>query len=82
MKSGYGVIELLMDSMNQGIMFLDSDMTIQHCNRRAKKITGIVFDTQGSHEAGRLSEGDIVIIADNKLGEHGKISINWQIPQR
>ena len=69
MKSGYGVIELLMDSMNQGIMFLDSDMTIQHCNRRAKKITGIVFDTQGRHEAGKLSEGDIVIIADNKLGD-------------
>ena len=42
-KNGYHVIELLMDSMNQGIMFLDSDMVIQHCNRRAKEITGIVF---------------------------------------
>jgi len=69
MKNGYSVIELLMDSMNQGIMFLDSSMTIQHCNHRAKQITGIVFETQGSHEAGRISEGDIVIIADNMLGD-------------
>ncbi len=68
-KNGYRVIELLMDSMNQGIMFLDSAMTIQHCNHLAKQITGIVFETQGSHEAGQISEGDIVIIADNKLGD-------------
>lgn len=68
-NNGYRVIELLMDSMNQGIMFLDNTMTIQHCNHRAKKITGIVFDSQDSHEAGTISEGDIVIIADNKLGD-------------
>ena len=68
-KNGYHVIELLMDSMNQGIMFLDSDMVIQHCNRRAKEITGIVFDTQEHHEAGQIEEGDIVVIADNKLGD-------------
>ena len=69
MNNGYRMIESLMDSMDQGIVFVDSNMTIQHCNHRAKEITGIVFDTQGSHEAGSISEGDIVIIADNKLGD-------------
>ena len=69
MNNGYRVIELLMDSMNQGMIFLDSNMTIQHCNRRAKEITGIVFDTQESHEAGCIKEGDIIVIADNKLGD-------------
>ena len=68
-NNGYHVIELLMDSMNQGVLYLDADMVIQHCNRRAKEITGIIFDTQGSHEAGRIEEGDIVIIADNRLGD-------------
>ena len=62
-------IELLMDSMNQGIVYVDSGQRIQICNRKAKEITGIVIDAHVSHEAGRIAEGDIVIIADNKLGD-------------
>lgn len=62
-------IELLMDSMNQGIVYVDGAQRIQICNRKAKEITGIVIDTHVSHEAGQIAEGDIVIIADNKLGE-------------
>lgn len=62
-------IELLMDSMNQGIVYVDGAKRIQICNRKAKEITGIVIDTHVSHKAGQIAEGDIVIIADNKLGE-------------
>lgn len=62
-------IELLMDSMNQGIVYVDGAQRIQICNRKAKEITGIVIDTHVSHKAGQIAEGDIVIIADNKLGE-------------
>lgn len=62
-------IELLMDSMNQGIVYVDTAQKIQICNRKAKEITGIVIDAHVSHEAGQIAEGDIVIIADNKLGE-------------
>lgn len=62
-------IELLMDSMNQGIVYVDAAQKIQICNRKAKEITGIVIDTHASHDAGQITEGDIVIIADNKLGD-------------
>lgn len=62
-------IELLMDSMNQGIVYVDGSLEIQICNRKAKEITGIVIDAHASHEAGQITEGDIVIIADNKLGD-------------
>ena len=34
-------IELLMDSMNQGIVYVDAAQKIQICNRKAKEITGI-----------------------------------------
>lgn len=62
-------IELLMDSMNQGIVYVDCSQKIQICNRKAKEITGIVIDAHVSHEAGQIAEGDIVILADNKLGD-------------
>jgi len=62
-------IEKIMSSMGQGIVYVDSDKRIQMCNSYAKKITGIIIDAMCSHEGGRLDEGDIVIIADNKIGE-------------
>lgn len=63
------VIELLMDSMNQGIIFVDSEEKIQLCNRKAKETTGIIINAKTGHDAGQICEGDIVVIADNKLGD-------------
>ena len=63
------VIELLMDSMNQGIIFVDSEEKIQLCNRKAKETTGIIINAKTGHDAGKICEGDIVVIADNKLGD-------------
>ncbi|MGN0658164.1 MAG: sigma 54-interacting transcriptional regulator [Emergencia sp.] len=62
-------IEVLMDSMNQGIVYVDTDHKIQICNRRAREITGIIISAHASHDRGHLEEGDIVILADNKLGD-------------
>ena len=64
-----GAMELVMNSMNQGIIYIDRNRTIQHCNRWAKEITGIIINASASHEAGKISEGDIIILADNKLGD-------------
>ena len=63
------VIETIMDRMNQGILYIDSDMRIQSCNKRAKEITGIMTSTHSSHEEGVINEGDIVILADNCIGD-------------
>ncbi len=62
-------IDTLMSNMDQGIIFINRDRKIQNCNQRAKEITGIVTDAPIGHPAGRIEEGDIVILADNKLGE-------------
>ena len=62
-------IELLMDNMKKGVIYVDGDHRIRICNNIAKEITGIVFDIDASHDAGKIAEGDIVILADNKLGE-------------
>ncbi|MBR5315597.1 MAG: sigma 54-interacting transcriptional regulator [Firmicutes bacterium] len=62
-------IELLMDNLNQGIVFIDANREIQICNDMAKETTGIIFDVHASHDSGQISEGDIVILADNKLGD-------------
>ena len=50
-------------------MFVNADRRIRICNNTAKEITGIVFDVNSTHDEGQIAEGDIVILADNKLGD-------------
>mgnify|MGYP000315430157 CR=1 FL=1 len=71
MNSDYDsrAVELLMDSMDIGVLCVDTDRRIQICNRTAKEMTGIVIDVPTGHAAGKIQEGDIVVIADNCLGE-------------
>lgn len=61
-------IELLMNSMNYGVVYVDADRVIRLCNKKAKEITGIIINAQQGHAAGEIAEGDIVILADNHLG--------------
>ena len=63
------IIDSLFDSMNQGMLYVNKQRIIQSCNRKAKEFTGIVIDSHASHDAGVISQGDIVIIADNMLGD-------------
>ena len=62
------IIETLMDSLKHGVVFVDNDGKISMCNRIAKLYTGIIFNARANHDAGKINEGDIVIIADNNLG--------------
>lgn len=75
-KQDTKMIELLMDGMNEGIVFVDEEHKIRLCNRKAKEYTGIIINPHASHEGGQIKEGDIVIIADNMLGEDdGKLRV-------
>ena len=47
-------IELLMNSMNQGIIFVDSEGKIQLCNRKAKETTGIIINARQDMMRGRF----------------------------
>lgn len=57
------------DLIQEGILCLDDGGTVVHCNQKAKEITGLVLNTPRSHPAGRLEPGDIVLAADNLLGD-------------
>jgi len=68
-------IEYLMESISRGLIYVDAEAYIRAFSKKAKEITGIIFERAYSHEAGRICEGDIVIIADNELGnDDGELS--------
>lgn len=74
-RSEIKAAELLMNNLNQGIVFVDQDGIIQSCNKMAKEMTGIVIKSLSEHEEGSIVPGDIVVIADNEIGgDDGNLS--------
>ncbi len=69
MKDTAQIIENLMNNLSRGLVFVDSERRISICNQKAREITGIDFDRTNTHEAGQIMPGDIVVIADNALGD-------------
>ncbi|MFZ5754338.1 MAG: hypothetical protein ACOY3J_08870 [Bacillota bacterium] len=57
-----------LDLIEDGIIVVDKDKTIQVYNKRVREIFGIDPHTGESHPPGRIADGDIVILADNCLG--------------
>lgn len=75
-KSERKTVELLMNNLNQGLVFIDNEGKIQSCNKVAKEMTGIIIKSYSEHEAGVIAPGDIVIIADNEIGgDDGNLSV-------
>ena len=66
-REGIKTVEYLLDSISRGLIYVDSKGYIQGFSKHAKEITGVIFESSYNHEAGRIKEGDIVIIADNEL---------------
>lgn len=63
------LLGLVTDIADEGLVCLDGTGTITLFNRKAKEITGILRNSQLSHPAGAVKPGDILLIADNMLGE-------------
>ncbi len=61
-------VERLVGQMDSGLIYIDSDYKIQMFNEKAKEIVGLKLNNIGSHSAGKIDQGDIVIIANNHLG--------------
>jgi len=71
------VLENLMDNLSRGLVYVDKDSRILVYNQKAREITGIDFEHTNTHECGKIVEGDIVIIADNDLGDDdGDLSVD------
>jgi transcriptional regulator with PAS, ATPase and Fis domain len=60
--------ESILDAVEEGLVVIDMSGKIKTYNRRAKEITGILLSNSTPHESGKLEKGDLVIIADTRLG--------------
>ncbi len=70
-------VKMFTDMMSEGFIVIDNEGKIQVYNDKAKEIFGIRFDQQISHDKGKVKDGDIVIIADNSIGQDdGKMDSN------
>ncbi|MDD3169852.1 MAG: sigma 54-interacting transcriptional regulator [Eubacteriales bacterium] len=63
------LFEKITDYLEEGLLFVNCRQEIQLFNQKAKEITGIIYGKTASHPAGVIEDGDIVIIADNSMGE-------------
>ncbi len=69
-----GVLEAVATGMSRGLIYIKEDYTIGACSELAREILGITLSQGQSHEAGSLEEGDIVVIADNDLGNDDELN--------
>lgn len=63
------LFERITDYLEEGLLFINARQEIQLFNQKAKEITGVIYGNSASHPAGVITDGDIVIIADNSVGE-------------
>lgn len=64
----------LAKGLQYGLIYIKEDGTIGGVSDFAKEIVGILLPEGKGHPAGRIEPGDIVIIADNDLGNDDKMS--------
>lgn len=65
----------ILDAVEEGLVIIDPLGQIKAFNKRAKEITGIHQNFSKPHPSGTLQPGDLVIIADNRLGyDDGQLS--------
>lgn len=70
-------VKMFTNMMSEGFIVIDKEGIIQVYNDKAKEIFGIRHDHQISHDKGKINSGDIVIIADNSLGQDdGKMNLD------
>ncbi len=74
MENSMQILEEILETEFKGLIFINEDRKIGYYSKFAKKITGILLEGEQKHPGGSLQEGDIVIIADNELGNDDEIT--------
>ncbi|MDO4720042.1 MAG: sigma 54-interacting transcriptional regulator [Peptostreptococcaceae bacterium] len=70
------VLQAVMDASAHAMFTLDAEGIITNINEQAKERFGLFSRSEHSHQAGKIVPGDIVIIADTKIGaDDGKLSL-------
>ncbi len=62
------VLNDIYTSLNQGYIYVNNDKVVEIINNPAKQMLGITLPSGMSHPQGKIEAGDIVILADNDLG--------------
>lgn len=75
MADNPSILETVLENLSRGLIYIDEDAQVRHYSSLAKRITGITLSPDKVHPAGRINEGDIVIIADNELGNDDALDI-------
>ncbi len=58
----------LLDFLNEGIIIISNKFELAFINEQAKSILDLKKDSSYQHDADSISDGDIVILADNRIG--------------
>ena len=74
MEDAMRIMEEILETEYKGLVYINETREIGSYSRCAKKITGILLDSEQRHLGGRIEEGDIVIIADNELGDDDELT--------
>ncbi len=68
------IIRTAAESLNYGMIFVAEDGRIGDYSPMAKEMMGVTLPTGESHPEGKLTDGDIVILLDNDLGNDDKLA--------
>ncbi len=71
---GADTLKTIANGMNQGFIYVNEEGIIGEFSELAKEILGIIPGGGHSHDAGRIERGDIVLFADNDLGNDDMMS--------
>lgn len=74
MNALVSVMNAILETEYEGIIYINEERKINHFSYYAKKITGIILEEEKEHPSGVIEEGDIVIIADNEIGNDDKLN--------
>lgn len=63
------MIDTIAEIIDEGIICVDGGGIVTRFSRKAKEMTGVVLQGGPSHPSGSILPGDLVLIADNMLGD-------------
>lgn len=69
-----GMLENLANSFGWGMLFVSEDKSISGCSKKTKEMFGMILPLGVGYGEGEINEGDIVIIADNEIGNDDKLT--------
>ena len=75
MEDYISTLENIIENSGRGLIYIDEKGVIQAYSRLARKVTGIILESDNVHEGGVINDGDIVIIADNVIGNDDDLKL-------